>query len=59
MMSGKNTTATIDKVTVQFEFAKEPHHGETFYKIRWIVQDKNGQAGEVYVINSFAAVSRE
>lgn len=59
VMSGKNTMATIDNVTVQFEFAKEAQHGETFYKISWIVRDKNGQTGEVYVINSFATDSQK
>jgi len=53
VISGKNTTATIDNLTVRFEFAKEPWHGELLYKIRWIVQDKNGRTGEFYNINSF------
>jgi len=53
VMSGKNMTATIDNVTVKFEFAKDPLHGEMLYKIRWIVQDKNGLTGEIYIINSF------
>ena len=54
VMSGKNTTATIDNLTVKFEFAKEPLHGEMFYKIRWIVLDKNGLTGEIYIMNSFS-----
>jgi hypothetical protein len=53
VMSGKNMTATIDNVTVKFEFANQPLHGEMLYKIRWIVQDKNGLTGEIYIINSF------
>ncbi len=53
VMSGKNATATIDDVTVKFEVAKEPLHGEMLYKIRWIVQDKSGLTGEIYIINSF------
>lgn len=53
VMSGKNTTATINNVTVKFEFAKELLHGELPYKIRWIVQDKKGLTGEIYIINSF------
>ena len=28
-------------------------YGETLYMIRWIVQDKNGLTGEIYIINSF------
>ncbi len=54
VMSGKSTTATIDNLTVKFEFAKEPLDGEMFYKIRWIVLDKNGLTGEIYVICSFS-----
>jgi len=53
VMSEKNTTATIDNVTVKFEFAKELLHGEMLHKIRWVVQDKNGLTGEIYIINSF------
>ena len=54
VMSGKNTTATIDNLTVKFEFAKEPLHGEMLYKIRWIVLDKNGLTGEIFIINGFS-----
>jgi hypothetical protein len=59
VMSAKNATATIDSVTVRFEFAKEPVHGEMLYKIRWIVQDKNGLTGEIYIINSFSVNSED
>lgn len=58
-MRGKNTTATIDNVTVKFEFAKEPLHGEMLYKIRWIVKDKNGLTGEMYIINSFTVDTQD
>jgi len=59
VMSGKNTTATIDSVTVKFEFAKEPLHGEMLFKVRWIVQDKSGLTGEIYIINGFAVVAQD
>lgn len=58
VMSGRGATATIESVTVKFEFAKKPLFGEMLYKIRWIVQDKNGLTGEVYTINGFSADSR-
>lgn len=59
VMKANNTTATIDNVTVKFELAKEPSHGEMLYKVRWIVLDKNGQTGEFYVINSFSLDTQE
>lgn len=59
VMSGKSTTATVDAVTVKFQFAKEPLHGEMLYKIRWIVQDKSGLTGEIYIINSFTVDAQD
>jgi hypothetical protein len=59
VMSGKNTTATIDNIIAKFEFAKEPLHGEMLYKIRWIVLDKNGLTGEIYIINGFSIEPRD
>jgi hypothetical protein len=29
------------------------------YTIRWIVQDKNGLTGEIYIINSFSVNSED
>jgi hypothetical protein len=58
-MSAKNATATIDSVTVRFEFAKESVHDEMLYTIRWIVQDKNGLTGEIYIISSFSVNSED
>jgi hypothetical protein len=28
--------------------------GDMWFKVRWIIQDKNGLSGEVFVLNSFA-----
>jgi len=53
-MTAKNDTATIASVTLKMELAKEPQHGEMFFMVRWIVQDKKGMAGEIFVINSFS-----
>jgi hypothetical protein len=48
----------ISRVTVHCELAREtvryPNAEELFFKVRWAVQDKNGESGEIFVINSFS-----
>jgi hypothetical protein len=45
---GQNAS-TISRVVVQIEMAKQAAGDEMFFKVRWIVHDKNGQAGEFYI----------
>lgn len=47
-------SATIASVTLEMELAKRVEHGEVFFKVRWIIQDKVGRTGEIFVINSFS-----
>src|ERR1700676_2242347 len=54
VVTAKNAGATIEMVTVHFELAKEQIEGEMLYKITWTVSDKNGQSGDIFVINSFS-----
>jgi hypothetical protein len=58
VMSAKDSGASIASVTLKTELARKRIHGETFYKVTWVVKDKSGETGEVYVINSFSARSR-
>ena len=48
-----NTAASIENVTVKVELAKQMEHCQMYYKISWIVLDKKGKVGEIYVLNSF------
>jgi hypothetical protein len=48
-----NSTSTIDQVTVRVELANQPMGDDMPYKITWTVSDKNGQSGDIFVINSF------
>lgn len=56
VMSAKNTTASVDNVTIRVDFAKASpaDGGEMFYRVNWIVSDKNRQSGNISVINSFS-----
>lgn len=54
VMIAKNAGATVASVTLQLELAKRVEHGEVFFKVSWIIEDKNGRTGEIYVINSFS-----
>jgi hypothetical protein len=56
VMSAKNTTASVDSVTIRVDFAKASpaDGGEMLYKVNWIVSDKNGLSGNIFVINSFS-----
>ena len=56
-MSPENTSATIASVTVQIDVAKPPDTfavNEMFYQVRWLIEDKNGRTGEIFVISSFS-----
>src|SRR5207247_2415295 len=52
-----NSSSTIDKVTVRVELANQPMGDDMPYKITWTISDKNGQSGEIYVINTFQLTS--
>jgi hypothetical protein len=56
VMTAKNQSATIAGVTLKMELGKasEQDRGDIWFKVRWIIQDKNGLSGEIYVINSFS-----
>jgi hypothetical protein len=53
VMTAKNASATIASLILRLELAKRVEHGEMFFKVSWIFQDKNGRSGEIFVINSF------
>ena len=56
VMTAKNTSATVASVTLKMDLAKASKHdgGDLWFKVRWIIQDKNGLSGEIYVLNSFS-----
>lgn len=56
VMTAKNTYATIESVTLKVDLAKasEQHGGETWFQVRWIIQDKNGLSGEIDIYNFFS-----
>jgi hypothetical protein len=48
----------ITRVTVHFEQAREvlsenPGEREMLFKVTWTTHDKNGQAGDIFVLNSY------
>ena len=50
----QNANSTISKVVVQIEMANRPIGDEMLFKVQWIVHDKNGKTGEIFVLNSFS-----
>jgi hypothetical protein len=34
--------------------ASKQDGGDMWFKVRWIVEDKNGQLGEIFILNSFS-----
>jgi hypothetical protein len=54
VMTAKNGSATVASVTLKMELAKEPKQDDMWFKVSWIIQDKNGLTGEIYVLNSFS-----
>jgi hypothetical protein len=57
VMTPENVTATVASVTVNVDLAKAPKHegGDIWFRVRWIIRDKNGQSGELSIYNSFDA----
>jgi hypothetical protein len=55
--SPPNEFANITSLTVRCELAGNTvlglREGHQFYKVVWIIQDKDGECGEIFVINSF------
>jgi hypothetical protein len=53
VMTANNASATIASVTLKLDLAKPSYEleGETLFRVRWIIQDKSGQQGEIYIIN--------
>lgn len=56
VMTSKNPTATIASVTLKIDLAQASKQdgGDVWFKVRWIVEDKNGQSGEIFILNSFS-----
>ena len=53
MMTARNQSATIASVTLNMELARDSQDADTWFKVGWIVKDKNGLTGEIYILNSF------
>ncbi len=45
-------TENISRVVVHFDEAQVKHN--VLFKVTWTVHDKNGQSGDIFVMNSFA-----
>jgi len=57
VMSANNKVATIDNVTLKLELAAHSPKGvenEQFFKVIWIIQDKNGLTGSINIYSSFS-----
>jgi hypothetical protein len=58
VMTTKNQSATIEKVTVKLDLAKkqlENIEDEQFFRVRWIIEDKSGSSGSIDIYNSFSS----
>jgi len=55
VMTATSAAASIEKVTVQFASqVKEILENEFWYKMSWIIADRNGLSGEIFAMNSFS-----
>lgn len=56
VMTPKNPAATIASVTLKMDLAQASKQdgGDMWFKVRWIIEDKNGQSGEIFILNSFS-----
>ena len=58
VMTPKNSAATIASVTLKMDLAQASKQdgGDMWFKVRWIIEDKNGQSGEIFILNWFSPV---
>lgn len=54
VITAKNSSATVTSVTLQVDLGKQAKHGEVWFQVRWVIQDKNGRTGQIFVIHSFS-----
>jgi hypothetical protein len=55
VISAKHASALgIESVTVSFELANQTVGDNMSFKVTWTILDKNGQSGDIYIINSFS-----
>lgn len=45
--------AGIEKVTVNMQLADKLSGDQMYFRVRWIISDRNGKSGKIFVINSF------
>ena len=43
-------------LTLKMDLAKASKQdgGDIWFRVRWIIQDKNGLSGEIFILNSFS-----
>jgi hypothetical protein len=41
----KNASATVESVTLKLELAKKQDENDTWFMVRWIIEDKSGKTG--------------
>ena len=46
----------ISKLVVHFEESPKKWEGQTLFMVKWVSHDKNGQSGEIFVINSYSGL---
>ena len=57
MVNAPGACQNISRLTVRCELAPEPlkhdDGDDMLFKVRWIIRDKAGQSGELFVIHAF------
>ena len=60
VMASQNHSATVASVTLKMELANlQPVEGHAFFKVSWIVADKNGLSGVIDIFHSFSLSPHE
>jgi hypothetical protein len=56
VMATKNKSATIATVILKLDLARPSKQDprEIWFRVRWIIEDKNGKSGEIFILNSFS-----
>lgn len=57
VITANNQSTSIANVTLKLEMANvsaEENEGEVLFRVRWIVQDRGGESGEIFIMNSFS-----
>ena len=55
-INSTNATSSVEKITISVELVNKLVEAQQLYKITWNIVERNGEIGQIYVLNSFSVM---